>query len=115
MPVYAVAAGIKQVNGIAFGVVRLRDKDRRLKTFGESSKPLRIRGVETSFESQQTAWQRNLEHLAVAFAKGDASVDPKEYPKTCEHCEQRMLCRVEACKPLELDVPEEEFEVPEWP
>ena len=32
--------------------------------------------------------------LAEEFAAGTATVSPKEYPGTCKHCGQRLLCRV---------------------
>jgi ATP-dependent helicase/nuclease subunit B len=35
-----------------------------------------------------------LTKLAEQFAAGDAHVLPKSYPKTCEYCGQRLLCRV---------------------
>jgi probable DNA repair protein len=45
-------------------------------------------------ESQLIEWRRVLEDLANAFHRGDAQVDPKNYPTTCAHCAQRILCRL---------------------
>jgi len=39
-------------------------------------------------------WQTTLTGLAEAFRQGDARVDPKEFPQTCEHCPFPALCRV---------------------
>ena len=123
LPVYAVAgapaAGIEQVNGIAFGMVRVtRDG---MKLDGSADNPS-IFGQKSNkalgtFQDQLVTWQRDLVVLANAFAEGDASVDPKEYPKTCERCAQRMLCRVDASNLLQLDDPaleDEDDEVNAW-
>ncbi len=45
-------------------------------------------------ESQLLEWRRILEDLANAFHSGEAQVDPKNYPTTCLHCAQRILCRL---------------------
>lgn len=47
-----------------------------------------------SFEEQLVKWQAVLEDLATAFHRGEARVDPKNYPLTCTHCAQRILCRL---------------------
>ncbi|HEY2040104.1 MAG TPA: PD-(D/E)XK nuclease family protein, partial [Edaphobacter sp.] len=47
-----------------------------------------------TLESQLIEWRRILEDLANAFYRGDAQVDPKNYPTTCLHCAQRILCRL---------------------
>ena len=36
-----------------------------------------------------------LENLARDFAAGKADVSPKEFPFTCTHCQQRLLCRLD--------------------
>jgi ATP-dependent helicase/nuclease subunit B len=43
---------------------------------------------------QVEEWREVLTKLAEQFAAGDARVQPKSYPKTCEYCGQRLLCRV---------------------
>jgi len=45
-------------------------------------------------ESQLLEWRRILGDLANAFHSGEAQVDPKNYPTTCLHCAQRILCRL---------------------
>jgi hypothetical protein len=52
-------------------------------------------------------WRITLDALAQDFADGRAEVDPKHYPQTCEHCRQRLLCRV---NPATLRQPEAEGE-----
>jgi RecB family exonuclease len=40
------------------------------------------------------AWRTAIEVLAQAFLRGDAAVDPRDYPSTCETCGLQTLCRV---------------------
>ena len=47
------------------------------------------------FDAQVERWRMILERLATEFADGDVRVRPKLYPKTCERCGQRLLCRVD--------------------
>jgi hypothetical protein len=47
-----------------------------------------------SFAAQVDQWREVLTRLAEQFAAGDARVQPKSYPKTCQYCGQRLLCRV---------------------
>ena len=53
------------------------------KASGEGADPWRER---------LAAWQAVLERLAVAFAQGEATVDPK--PGACEYCHLAALCRI---------------------
>lgn len=41
-----------------------------------------------------TDWRSVLDRLATQFLAGDARVDPKRFPKTCEHCALDGMCRV---------------------
>jgi len=50
--------------------------------------------TEGAWQAQLDAWQITLTTLAEAFRAGDARVDPKEFPQTCEHCGLQALCRV---------------------
>ena len=49
---------------------------------------------EAAWQAQLDAWQTTLTNLAEAFRAGDARVDPKKFPQTCEHCGLQALCRV---------------------
>jgi len=51
-----------------------------------------------SLEAQVEDWQRVLTKLAEEFYRGDTRVRPKNYPKTCEYCEQRLICRLDAAE-----------------
>jgi ATP-dependent helicase/nuclease subunit B len=39
-------------------------------------------------------WRATLKALAESFTRGEAQVDPKAYPKTCQYCAFPSLCRV---------------------
>jgi hypothetical protein len=43
---------------------------------------------------QWMGWREEIEKLAAAFVAGDAEVNPREYPETCERCALPGLCRV---------------------
>jgi ATP-dependent helicase/nuclease subunit B len=40
------------------------------------------------------SWQEALRGLGQQFLNGEAQVDPKQYPKTCEFCDLSGLCRI---------------------
>ena len=40
-------------------------------------------------------WRSTLENLGSEFRAGMAIVDPKHPRKTCEYCEQKLLCRIQ--------------------
>ena len=105
LPVYAIAGGIADVRGIAFGRVRVGRNgmdfqemlaDRSLLGIGSSQRN------EPGFDERMAEWQRDLTALAEAFARGDAAVEPKDYMTTCKGCASRLLCRVDVAK-LEPD------------
>ncbi|HWZ52353.1 MAG TPA: PD-(D/E)XK nuclease family protein [Granulicella sp.] len=56
-------------------------------------KPARL-GFET-LDEQIEDWRSILIQLAEDFHSGDARVRPKSYPTTCQHCAQRLLCRLD--------------------
>jgi ATP-dependent helicase/nuclease subunit B len=45
-------------------------------------------------------WRAYVEQLAKDFLAGRAEVDPREYPKTCEHCGLQTLCRIQESQSL---------------
>lgn len=44
--------------------------------------------------AQLAQWRATLDRLADDFRRGDARVDPKEFPRSCEYCGLQALCRV---------------------
>lgn len=47
-----------------------------------------------SWAEQLTQWSNVLTQLSQAFYCGDAKVDPKDPPKTCDWCSLKPLCRI---------------------
>jgi ATP-dependent helicase/nuclease subunit B len=107
LPLYAILAGGESLAGVAFAVIRpgnemalrgyeaqdgLLPKSERLKT--------------GSFADQLAQWREILTTLAQDFYDGDARVSPKRYPRTCEFCEQRLLCRLDVAS-LDAEIVEE--------
>jgi ATP-dependent helicase/nuclease subunit B len=95
LPLYAVVSDTERLGGVAFARLRV-GKEMGWKGFaareGVLLKPERLETE--SFAVQVEEWREVLTKLAEQFAAGDARVQPKSYPKTCEYCGQRLLCRV---------------------
>lgn len=99
LPLYAVLAAESRPDtplaDLAFAQIRagkemaLEGFHRKLTTEAVSPKRPSL-----PLEEQLLEWRRVLEELATAFYRGDARVDPKNYPTTCLHCAQRILCRL---------------------
>lgn len=101
LPFYLVA-GEPDAVGIAFAQVRAGDmkftglaREKGLlpgaRTIEDVGKRQRC---EADWAAQVAFWQRELTRLAMAFAEGDAAVDPKDPRKTCTYCEQQPFCRI---------------------
>jgi probable DNA repair protein len=58
--------------------------------------PKASRLASDSLDAQIAEWRDTLTSLAEDFYAGNAAVSPKRYPKTCEYCSQRLLCRLDA-------------------
>jgi probable DNA repair protein len=99
LPLYAVLSSTAQPEAqlaeIAFARIR-PGRDMALdglmtKVTSEEKKPARRR---SPIAIQMDEWRTVLTDLAEAFDRGDATVDPKNYPLTCIYCAQRILCRL---------------------
>ena len=101
LPLYLVMAEVQQAVGAAFASVKLgamgftaivRDQNLLpgVKAFSE------VNGCKqfNSWEELIAAWQHNLTHLAMGFSSGDAKVNPKNFPVTCEYCDVQLFCRI---------------------
>jgi ATP-dependent helicase/nuclease subunit B len=97
LPLYAILSDPKQLQGVAFGLVRAGDgmglRGYAVQEGVLPSKPTKLK-VE-SLEAQVEEWRRVLARLAEDFASGNARVAPNHYPTTCERCAQRLLCRLD--------------------
>jgi probable DNA repair protein len=111
LPLYAVVsatANEAEPNLAAIAFASLRPgKDLGLHGYesreGILPKPAKLKTE--SLESQLAEWHTVLTTLAEDFHSGDTRVDPKKYPQTCAHCDQRLLCRL---NPAALDADPED-------
>ncbi|WP_260705219.1 PD-(D/E)XK nuclease family protein [Edaphobacter flagellatus] len=100
LPLYAVLANTLQpetpLADVAFARMR-PGRDMALDGFKEK---ITLEGSRTttrrfSLDAQLGEWRKVLTDLAEAFHRGDARVDPKVFPLTCNYCSQRTLCRLD--------------------
>jgi ATP-dependent helicase/nuclease subunit B len=92
LPLYALLPEAENLQGIAFAKIR-PGKDMKWLGYGPLPKPVPME--HDTLANQIEAWRYILEQLAHDFATGQANVSPKEYPFTCTHCAQRLLCRLD--------------------
>jgi probable DNA repair protein len=97
LPLYAILSEADRLKGVAFGLVRAGEgRDLKGYAVGEGVLPKLTRLKEAATLGEQVErWREVLVKLAEEFYLGDARVRPKQYPATCEHCGQRVLCRLD--------------------
>jgi hypothetical protein len=98
LPLYAILSEAERLKGVAFGLVRAGE-GRGMKGYAVRdgllpSRPAKMKEAAT-LSAQVERWRQVLVALAEEFYAGDAQVRPKSYPATCEHCAQRVLCRLD--------------------
>jgi ATP-dependent helicase/nuclease subunit B len=97
LPLYAILTPADRLQGVAFGLVRAGE-GRALKGYAASDGVLpkadKLKEAPT-LQAQVERWREVLIALAEEFSAGDARVLPKTYPKSCTHCGQRLLCRLD--------------------
>jgi ATP-dependent helicase/nuclease subunit B len=92
LPLYSLLHESGELHGLAFAKIR---PGRDMKWLGYQDEPGIIPGKNVvDLETRLSDWHTTLTVLAENFASGDASVNPKDYPTTCTHCAQRLLCRL---------------------
>ena len=92
LPLYSLLHESGELHGLAFAKIR---PGRDMKWLGYQDEPGLIPGKNVvDLETRLSDWHTTLTILAENFASGDAGVSPKDYPKTCTHCAQRLLCRL---------------------
>jgi ATP-dependent helicase/nuclease subunit B len=97
LPLYAIVSESERLQGVAFALVR-PGKFRGMKGFETNTGVLPSTAKMTeavTLEEQVDRWRQVLTNLAWEFYRGDARVQPKNYPSTCAHCGQRVLCRLD--------------------
>jgi ATP-dependent helicase/nuclease subunit B len=98
LPLYAIVSQAENLQGVAFALVRAGE-GRGMKGYeaqpGVLPTHTKLKEAET-LEEQVVRWRQVLTALAEEFYRGDARVQPKNYPSTCARCNQRVLCRLDA-------------------
>jgi probable DNA repair protein len=101
LPLYAGFGQIDNLKGVLLGRVR----EDNVKFIGRVEDPgIVMPGEAKLARPPYTAdmlrgWQHVLSDLAQQFLNGEAQVDPKQYPKTCEFCDLSGLCRIAESDP----------------
>ena len=115
LPAYALCADPDLLQGVAFAQIRPgHDKFGWLSLSETAGIFGKRRSRQVDMHDQVDRWRDELTTLAEAFAAGDASVNPKSYPRTCQYCGFRALCRldpttlVDQADPDDDDLDEEE-------
>lgn len=102
LPLYLVMTEAQQqAAGVAFAAVKrgemgfsaiVRDPDLLpgVKAFSQ----LNVCKQFNSWDDLIAVWRQHLMDLAEGFCKGDARVNPKNFPTTCEHCDMQLFCRI---------------------
>jgi probable DNA repair protein len=104
LPLYAGFALDREtetLGGLVFGKVRPGETEFAGRIFDPSATVFAGLKSNTTLEKNRLTpedlidWRQAIEKLACEFLAGNAEVDPREYPKTCERCGLQTLCRVE--------------------
>ncbi len=96
LPLYAVVSKSPHLAAVAFASVRPgKYMDLNGYQAQDGILPKFTRLKTDSLETQVSEWREVLTTLAHEFHSGEARVSPKQYPQTCQYCEQRLLCRLE--------------------
>lgn len=102
LPLYLVMTEAQQQGaGVAFAAVKrgemgfsaiMRDPDLLpgVKVFSQLNACKQF----NSWEDLIATWRQHLTELAEGFCNGDARVNPKNFPATCEHCDMQLFCRI---------------------
>jgi probable DNA repair protein len=103
LPLYTLLSEPGEVMGVAFAKVRSGEE---MKYAGLQANPFMLGPKARKPQDLVTSiaeWERTMTQLAEEFAAGRAAVSPKQYPKTCAHCGQRLLCRLDPASLIALD------------
>ena len=95
LPLYALLPEPGELKGLAFAKIRAGNDMRWLGVQSEPGLLPASRGSVVDLPGLLAGWRANLDELAHDFAAGRADVNPKNYPQTCTHCAQRLLCRLD--------------------
>ena len=101
LPMYAMGS-TDRVDAVVFARVKpgafrfagVARRDGLLPNINAVEKARATKDLYRNWEDLTGKWRIALEAIGTAYARGDASVDPRDGPKTCEICDQQTFCRV---------------------
>lgn len=102
LPIYALSVE-ERVTAIAFAKVKVGackfEGISAVEGLLPNVKPIEKRSggaarAYADWDALQASWRAELEGLGLAFARGDARVDPKDGNQTCKLCDQYLVCRI---------------------
>ena len=102
LPLYAGFGQIDHLKGVLLGRVR----EDKVKFIGRVEDSRLVMPGDTKLTKPPYSaamlqiWRSVLLDLGQQFLNGEAQVDPKQYPKTCEFCDLPGLCRIAESDPV---------------
>jgi ATP-dependent helicase/nuclease subunit B len=96
LPLYAGFGQIEHLKGVLLGRVR----EEKVKFIGRvedaaTVMPGDVKLTKPPYSADMLrGWQNVLSDLGQQFLRGEAQIDPKQYPKTCKFCDLPGLCRI---------------------
>ncbi|MEA2259881.1 MAG: ATP-dependent helicase/nuclease subunit [Acidobacteriaceae bacterium] len=102
LPLYAGFGQIDHLKGVLLGRVR----EDKVKFIGRVENARLVMPNDSKLTrpaysaAMLQSWQNVLRDLGQQFLNGEAQVDPKQYPKTCEFCDLPGLCRIAESDPV---------------
>lgn len=102
LPLYAGFGQIDHLKGVLLGRVR----EDNVKFIGRVEDPALVMPGDAKLTrppynaAMLQGWQNVLRDLGQQFLNGEAQVEPKQYPKTCEFCDLPGLCRIAESDPV---------------
>jgi ATP-dependent helicase/nuclease subunit B len=102
LPLYA---GFGQIDSLK-GVLLARVRDDMMKFIGRVDDAKAVMPGDSKLTkppydaAMLQAWRTALLDLGQQFLRGEAQVNPKQYPKTCEFCDLSPLCRIAENDPV---------------
>jgi len=97
LPLYAVVSPAPRLAAVAFASIR-PGKDMGLAGYQAQNGilPGATKKQTGDLDVQREEWRTVLTQLAEDFHSGRATLaDPNHYPRTCQYCQQRLLCRLD--------------------
>jgi probable DNA repair protein len=92
LPLYAAMSDDLSISSVMFG--KLVTGEVGLVGISESAENAGRPPKGLALAERIQAWRGTMQALGTAFREGQAGVDPKKPPQTCQYCELKPLCRV---------------------